>query len=113
VGIICNSPRGTASIQQLSPRVSQARTGAYIAAQLNLLNGASIPSDVQTLLDNATAPFGMYTPDEIGALSGGDDLRKRFVRMGETLDDYNDGLIGPGHCDEDGNGDGDNGGVCD
>jgi hypothetical protein len=80
---------------------------AYIAAQLNLLNGASMPSDVQDALDNATALFGMYTPDEIGALSGDDALRKQFVRLAETLDDYNNGLIGPGHCDDEANG-----GVC-
>jgi len=82
---------------------------AYIAAQLNVLNGASTPSDVATALSDATALFGLYTPEDIGALSGNDPVRKSFVKLAETLDDYNNGLSGPGHCDDDGNGDG---GVC-
>ena len=86
---------------------------AYIATRLNVLNGASIPSDVEMVLNNATGLFEMYTPEEIGALSGKDDLRKRFVRMAETLDDYNNGNIGPGHCDDEGNGGNGDGGACD
>ena len=82
---------------------------AYIAARLNVLNGASIPSDVEIVLNNATDLFGLYTPEQVGALRGNDDLRKRFVAMAETLDDYNNGIFGPGHCDDECNGDG---GVC-
>jgi hypothetical protein len=73
---------------------------AYIAAQLNVLNGASMPSDVATVLGDATALFGTYSPDFIGALSGGDDLRKQFVGMAKVLDKYNNGILGPGHCDD-------------
>jgi hypothetical protein len=82
---------------------------AYIAARLNVLAGASVPSDVETVLNSAADLFGTYTPEYIGGLGGDNDLRKRFVRMAAILDDYNNGLTGPGDCDDDGKGDG---GVC-
>jgi hypothetical protein len=79
---------------------------AYIAAELNLLNGASIPADVEAALDNATSLLNLYTPEFIGELKGKDALRKAFVRMAKILDDYNNGISGPGHCvDEDDGGD--------
>ncbi len=71
---------------------------AYIAAQLNVLNGASTPSDVALALSGATDLFNAYTPEFIGGLRGNHDLRKEFVGMAEILDDYNNGIIGPGHC---------------
>jgi hypothetical protein len=68
---------------------------AYIAAELNQLNGASIPDDVLSAFDEATALFETYTPDQVGR-----PLRATFLSIAETLDDYNNGLIGPGHCSE-------------
>ena len=77
---------------------------AYIAARLNLLNGASIPSDVETVLGNATDLFNLYTPRFIGGLKGRDALRKAFVGMAKILDDYNNGISGPGHYEGEGDG---------
>jgi hypothetical protein len=74
----------------------------YIAAELNVLNGASIPSEALDAWNEAEALFSTYTPDEIGALKGkaGKDLREWFLSLAETLDDYNNGLLAPGHCSE-------------
>ena len=72
---------------------------AYIAAQLNFLNGAD-PSAAQAAFDQATALFQAYTPAQIGALNGGSPLRQQFLSLATTLDNYNNGLIGPGHCSE-------------
>ncbi len=86
---------------------------AYIAARLNLLNGASIPADVETALNDATALFGLYTPEFIGGLSGRDGIRRSFLRMAGILDDYNNGISGPGHCKDDDTGDNGDDGGCD
>jgi hypothetical protein len=73
----------------------------YIAAELNMLNGAD-GSSIQTEFDTATGLFNTYTPAEIGALKGNNALRQQFISLAGTLGAYNEGLIGPGHCDEDG-----------
>lgn len=72
----------------------------YIAAELNFLNGAD-PSAAQDAFDDATALFNTYTPEAVAALKGNNAVRKEFISLAEILDDYNNGLIGPGHCDED------------
>jgi hypothetical protein len=72
---------------------------AYIAAELNQLNGADF-TDAQDAFDDATALFETYTPEEIGALKGNNALRQQFLALATILDDYNNGLIGPGHCSE-------------
>jgi len=68
----------------------------YIAAELN---GADM-TDVQDAYDEATELFGIHTPSAIGNLKGNDSLRQQFISLAEILDDYNNGLIGPGHCSE-------------
>jgi hypothetical protein len=73
---------------------------AYIAAQLNVVAGTSIPSDVAAAFDEATGLFGIYAPEAIGALEGDDPLRQTFIGLAEMLDDYNNGLSGPGHCND-------------
>lgn len=75
---------------------------AYIAAQLNQLNNASIPSEVLSAFDEATGLFIFYTPDQVASAKGktGNTLRQQFIDLAETLDDYNNGLLGPGHCSE-------------
>jgi hypothetical protein len=73
---------------------------AYIAAELNQLNGASIPTDVLDAFNNATTLFSTYTPAQIGALRGNQPPRGDFISYAETLDDYNNGITGPGHCSE-------------
>jgi hypothetical protein len=71
----------------------------YIAAHLNVLSGASIPDDVLAAWNEATNLFDQYTPEEIGELEGEDVTRQQFIDIAELLDDYNNGVIGPGHCE--------------
>lgn len=72
---------------------------AYIAAKLNGLNDADL-SPVQSAFDDATALFAdpANTPDAVGDLKG--SQRNVWISLASTLDDYNNGLIGPGHCSE-------------
>jgi hypothetical protein len=74
---------------------------AYIAAELNELNGADF-TDAQAAFDAATALFETYTPEDVAGMKGpsGNALRAQFIELAQILDDYNNGLIGPGHCSE-------------
>lgn len=69
----------------------------FIAAKLNITKGASA-MDVQTIIEEAETLFSAWTPAQIGALKGGDEIRARFVWLAGVLDAYNNGTIGPGHC---------------
>ncbi|NDK55141.1 hypothetical protein [Pontibacter fetidus] len=61
----------------------------YIAAELNVASGASIPQDVLAAWNAATAYFkGETSPS-----------RSELLAWAELLDDYNNGIVGPGHCD--------------
>ncbi len=75
---------------------------AYIAAKLNQLNGAWVPSSVLSTLNAASALFTTYTPGQVEAAKGkaGNALRSQFITLAGVLDAYNNGLIGPGHCSE-------------
>lgn len=75
---------------------------AYIAAELNQLNGVTIPIEVMDAFDEATALFSQYTPKEVAEFKGknGKEIRDQFIHLAEVLDDYNNGLLGPGHCSE-------------
>jgi hypothetical protein len=69
----------------------------YAAAQLNLLNGSMAPPAVKAALAGAKALFE--------AQGAGDTTltameKKKAARWTKTLDDYNNGVTGPGHCDE-------------
>lgn len=72
---------------------------AYIAAKLNQLNGADF-SVAQSAFDQATALFAnaANTPAAVGKLKG--SARTTWINLATTLDNYNNGLIGPGHCSE-------------
>lgn len=74
----------------------------FIAAQLNLLNGATIPDDVQAAYDQAYDLFNnpTNTPAYIGSLKGNNTLRALFISLANTLEQYNSGVLGPGHCSE-------------
>ncbi|MFN0214414.1 MAG: T9SS type A sorting domain-containing protein [Saprospiraceae bacterium] len=72
----------------------------YIAAQLNFLNGADIPAAVQAAFNAATTLFNTYTPAQIAAMGGNNPIRKQFVNLAKILDNYNNGITGPGHCSE-------------
>ncbi len=68
----------------------------YIAAQLNMLNGAD-PSDAQVAFDEATDFLNAYTPEDV---DNDQVLQSKAVELGGVLADYNEGTIGPGHCDD-------------
>ena len=70
----------------------------YIAAGLNFMNGAD-PSAAQAAYDAATILFNTYTPAQIAVLRGSDPLRQQFISLAGILGQYNEGYIGPGHCD--------------
>lgn len=72
---------------------------AYIAAELNELNGASMPAAVLNTMDQAETMLVTY--------QGSADIPKRekadraqATELAALLDGYNNGLTGPGHCSE-------------
>jgi hypothetical protein len=73
----------------------------YIAAELNVLAGASL-GDAADAFAAATAVLEAYTPAQIGSLKGksATELRSKILALASILDEYNNGLIGPGHCSE-------------
>jgi hypothetical protein len=69
---------------------------AYIAAQLNILNGAASVPQVDTAMSWATSFFNTYSPTDNLSRT----VRNNAIYYAGLLDQYNNGLIGPGHCDE-------------
>ena len=68
----------------------------YMAAELNLLSDAD-PSSIHDAFNEATNFFKMYSPNDV---NGNKELEEDCVRLGKILDDFNNGLIGTGHCDD-------------
>jgi hypothetical protein len=77
---------------------------AYIAAVLNELNGATVPAEVAAAMSEAESLLDEYdgNPQTMDGLKGKDakEIRQDFVDTAMTLDDYNNGVTGPGHCTE-------------
>ncbi len=77
---------------------------AYIAAALNEANGASVPAEVAAAMDDAEILLDEYdgNPESMDDLKGktAREVRSEFIDTAELLDDYNNGIIGPGHCTE-------------
>lgn len=69
---------------------------AYIAAKLNIVNGAATTPEVDAAIAWAEAFFPGKTPSTTLSRT----LRNAAIARATTLDNYNNGLIGPGHCDE-------------
>ena len=90
-GVFWTAPAGNAYYQLADQ---------YMAAQLNVLNGANVPANVQTALNQAATLFNTYTPAQIAALKGNSTLRQQFVSLAGVLGSYNEGQTGPGHCSE-------------
>lgn len=67
----------------------------YMAAKLNILGGASTTPAVVAALADAKSIFAAVTP---GSWSGAYS-KAHLIGLAKTLDKYNKGLIGPGHCD--------------
>jgi hypothetical protein len=72
----------------------------YMAAVLNKLNGASSTASVDAALSSAVTFFNTYTPAQAGALGKNSTARQNALSLASTLASYNEGAIGPGHCDE-------------
>jgi hypothetical protein len=68
---------------------------AYIAAELNKLNGSTFTEALAAFTD-ATAKFSANTPAQVAALKPAQ--RAAWISLAVILDNYNNGLIGPGHC---------------
>ena len=73
----------------------------FIAAELNFLNGAD-PSAAQDAFDDAEILFDdpVNTPSHVKHLHGA--ARQEWIDLANILDDYNNGDIGPGHCEDEG-----------
>ncbi len=69
---------------------------AFIAARLNLLNGAASTAPVDEALTWAEGFFASYTPSSTISRT----LRAQAISYAQLLDSYNNGLTGPGHCSE-------------
>jgi hypothetical protein len=69
----------------------------YMAAKLNILNGASAP---QQVLDAMAGAEALFNAQGIGDTTLTSAERKKALSYASTLDKYNNGLIGPGHCSE-------------
>jgi hypothetical protein len=69
----------------------------FMAARLNGLAGANQSAVTQQLASAATL-FAAYTPAQIGALKGDDPLRAQFIALASSLNQYNNGLLYPAHC---------------
>jgi hypothetical protein len=63
----------------------------YITALLNIQGGSTVPPAVQTALDTAAAYFA-------GGGPGAGDPNVDITGVSTILDNYNNGLTGPGHC---------------
>jgi hypothetical protein len=70
----------------------------YMAAMLNIANGASSTPAVNTALASATTFFTNNTPAIGAALKGAS--KNAILALAYTLDSYNNGVTGPGHCSE-------------
>jgi hypothetical protein len=70
----------------------------WIAAKLNVLNGAGTTPAVDAALAYGETFFATASPDDNFNGKAGKDVRA----YASTLAAYNEGDIGPGHCDEDG-----------
>jgi hypothetical protein len=68
----------------------------YIAAKLNLANGASSTPAVDAALGGATAFFTSTSPSTKLTPA----QRNQLLQWAGTLDAYNNGVTGPGHCSE-------------
>jgi hypothetical protein len=67
----------------------------YMAAYLNTLTGASVPSEVQDALDDAETFFSANAPTATLSKT----VKAQLTSLAGTLGAYNEGEIGPGHCE--------------
>ncbi|MFC1789775.1 hypothetical protein ACFLYY_02230 [Patescibacteria group bacterium] len=76
----------------------------YIAAVLNgfKVHPLYVPTEVTDAMSDAEVLFNTYSPTEVEGMKGknGKETRNEFIELAGILGGYNEGLIGPGHCDE-------------
>lgn len=76
----------------------------YMAAFLNMLNGAMVPTVVQDAMDEAKSIFEGTEPSYYEKIKGVSQASKdeisQLTSLASTLGSYNEGIIGPGHCGE-------------
>jgi len=74
----------------------------YIAAKLNVLDGAWMRDDVKAVFDEATSLLNAYTPAVVMGFKKGNSAQKlifaRFNYLAGILDNYNNGLMGTPHA---------------
>lgn len=68
---------------------------AYIAAELNIANGTSTTPAVNAAMAGAEALFAAQGPNDTTLTR---TERNAAIGYATTLDNYNNGLTGPGHC---------------
>jgi hypothetical protein len=66
----------------------------YIAAKLNKLSGGGSTAAVDAAITWAESFFSTYTP----SANLSKTVRAQAIAAADTLDQYNNGVIGPGHC---------------
>lgn len=69
----------------------------FIAAKLNVLNGAAAPAGVDMVAIDTF--FKTYTPAQIDKMKGSDPVRKNALEWAATLDAYNNGRLNVVHCE--------------
>jgi len=94
-----NSSSKTGPTRPSTPVVNQCYyilAHQYIAAKLNILNGASSTPAVDAAIVWATQFFNTNGPTS----SIPKAMQQTAISYASLLDQYNNGLIGPGHCSE-------------
>jgi len=86
--VLQTTPRGGNVYYQLAHQ--------YIAAKLNILNGASSPAEVDAAIAWAENFFNTYLPNDTLPAA----VKSQAGAYASLLDNYNEGIIGPGHCPE-------------
>ena len=69
-----------------------------VAAEANFYNNADASGDVGAALSGAQQLLSLHTPAQISALPKSDPLRAHLIQIADTLDDWNNGMIGTGIC---------------
>jgi hypothetical protein len=68
----------------------------YIAAKLNVMSGTFSPPEVTAAINWAYNFFVTYAPDD----NFSKEMKEEILYNKDILDQYNNGLIGPGHCSD-------------
>ena len=70
-----------------------------VAAEANFYNNADPSGDAAIALAGAQELLSALTPAQVSALPKNDPLRAQLIQVADTLDDWNNGMIGTGSCD--------------